>query len=108
MIEVQINDEIIDYEEKITPIMTMRQCIISGLTVLLVTPLFLFIKKFLGYELAAYITLPFIGIGFCFAFVKYQGMTFRQVSCEIFKWAFLKPRRRIYKTENIYEYLNKY
>ena len=41
MIEVQINDEITDYEEKITPIMTMKQCIISGITVLLVTPIFL-------------------------------------------------------------------
>ena len=68
MIEVQINDEITDYEEKITPIMTMKQCIISGITVLLVTPIFLILKSKVGYEIAAYLTLPFIGIGFCFSF----------------------------------------
>ena len=60
-----------------------------------------------GYEIAAYLTLPFIGIGFCFSFVKYQGMTFREVSCEIIKWAILRPRRRVYKTENIYDYIKK-
>ena len=107
MIEVQINDEITDYEEKITPIMTMKQCIISGITVLLVTPIFLILKSKVGYEIAAYLTLPFIGIGFCFSFVKYQGMTFREVSCEIIKWAILRPRRRDYKTENIYDYIKK-
>ena len=46
-------------------------------------------------------------IGFCFSFVKYQGMTFREVSCEIIKWAILRPRRRVYKTENIYDYIKK-
>ena len=69
-------------------------------------PIFLIIKNKLGYQIAGYSIIPIISIGFAFGFIKYQGMTFKNMIISLCNWCFFKPRKRVYKTENIYDYIS--
>lgn len=102
MIEIKIPKEIRDYKEVIFAGLTLRQIICLSIAFLINVPLYLYTKPYIGDELASWLVM-FTGVPiFLIGFIKFDGMSFEKYFKIMLQFNFLVPRKRKYKTENIY------
>lgn len=102
MIEIKIPKEIRDYKEVIFAGLTLRQIICLSIAFLINVPLYLYTKPYIGDELASWLVI-FTGVPiFLIGFIKFDGMSFEKYFKIMLRFNFLVPRKRKYKTENIY------
>ena len=102
MIAVRIPDEIKKYKEKIVWGLTARQIISLLLAGFICVPLYWYGRKFIPEDLLSwiiiFIAVPIGAIGF----FKFNGMPMEKFAMAVFKFEFLYPRKRIFKTENAF------
>lgn len=102
MIAVRIPEEIRKYKEKIAFGLTARQLICTAITLLICVPLYWIGRKYISDDLLAWliivIALPLESIGF----LKINGMPMEKFAVSALKFEVLYPRKRKYKTENIW------
>lgn len=102
MIAVRIPEEIRKYKEKIAFGLTARQLICTILTLFICVPLYWYGKNYIPEEILAWIVIaiavPLEAIGF----VRINGMPMEKYAIAAFKFEILYPRKRKFKTENIW------
>lgn len=105
MIERPIPKEIRDFKEKIVFGLTVRQLIATIITLIICVPTYVFGRPYIGDELASWVcilvALPSVAVGF----FKYNGMVFEHFLLAVFKYMFLVPTKRKYKTVTFFEEL---
>lgn len=103
MIEIKIPKEIRHYKEKLAFGLTVRQLISVTLALSINIPLYILGRDILGDELMSWlviiIAVPLAMIGW----FNYNGLNFEQFLVALIQFEFLYPKKRIYKSENIYE-----
>ncbi|WMJ77850.1 PrgI family protein [Sedimentibacter sp. MB35-C1] len=105
MIEIKIPKEIRDYREAIFAGLNLRQIISLAVAVAINVPLYVYIKPYIGDEIASWLVI-ITGIPiFLIGFIKFDGMPFEEYFKVILRFYFLKPRKRKYKVENIYTFI---
>lgn len=105
MIEIRIPKEIRTYKEKLFFGMNLRQTICTVIVLGINVPLYYFGRQYLGDDLTSWIvlltSLPLFSIGF----FGYNGMTLEQFIIAIIQSELIYPKKRVYKTENLYDIL---
>lgn len=105
MIEVKVPREIRSYKEKLFFGLNLRQTVCAVLAIALNIPVYIYLRPYVGDDLAAWIIIliavPFFFIGF----FQYNGMPFEQFALCILRFQLLTPQKRKYKTENLYDIL---
>ena len=101
-ISVRVPDEVRTYKEKLMFGLTARQLICTVLAVGICAPLYYFGRKTLPEDVISWvvilIALPLLAIGF----IRIQGLPMEKYAVAWFKFNWLYPRKRIYRTENVY------
>ena len=102
MIAVRIPDEIKKYKEKIVWGLTARQVISLLLAAFICVPLYWYGRDFIPEDVLSWIIIliavPIGAIGF----FRFNGMPMEKYAMAIFKFEFLYPRKRVFKTENAF------
>ena len=102
MIAVRIPDEIKKYKEKIVWGLTARQVIALLLAAFICVPLYWYGRDFIPEDVLSWIIIliavPIGAIGF----FRFNGMPMEKYAIAIFKFEFLYPRKRVFKTENAF------
>jgi hypothetical protein len=102
MIEVKIPKEIRTYKEKLFFNLNLRQTLCIVLALAINIPLYIFIRPYIGDEIAGWIIIFTAVPLFLIGFFNYNGMPFEQFIVCFLKFQFLTPQKRKYKTENLY------
>lgn len=106
MIEIKIPKEIRDYKETLFLGLNLRQIICLVIVFSINVPLYLFIKPYIGDELASWVVM-FTGVPlFLVGFIKFDGMPFEQYFKIMIRFNFIVPRKRKFKVENIFTIIN--
>lgn len=102
MIAVRIPEEVRKYKEKIAFGLTARQLIATIVTLLICIPLYWYGKDYLPEDMLSWliilIAVPLEAIGF----IRINGMPMERFALAAIKFEFLFPRKRKFKTENIW------
>ena len=102
MIAVRIPEEIRKYKEKIAFGLTVRQLICTLATLFICVPLYWFGRDYIPEDILAWIIIgiavPLEAVGF----IKINGMPMEKYAVAAFKFEVLYPRKRKFKTENIW------
>lgn len=102
MIAVRIPDEIKKYKEKIVWGLTARQVISLLLAGFICVPLYWYGRDFMSDDLLSWIIIGIaVPIG-AIGFFRFNGMPMEKYAVAIFKFEFLYPRKRVFKTENAF------
>lgn len=104
--DIKINKEIRKYKEKIYFNLTLRQLVSVILGLGIAVPVFFFGRKYIGDDAVAWIIILVVMPIFAIGFIEVNGMTFEKLMVQILKFEFIKPKERIYVTENIYKILD--
>jgi hypothetical protein len=102
LIEVRIPKEIRTYKEKLFFGLNIRQTVCSVLAIAINVPLYIYLRPYIGEDMAGWLIMFTAGPLFLVGYFNYNGMPFEQFLVCILKFQFLTPRKRKYKTENIY------
>lgn len=102
MIEVRIPKEIRTYKEKLFLGLNVRQTVCSVLALAINVPLYIFVRPYIGDQIASWVIIFTAGPLFLVGFFNYNGMPFEQFLVCIVKFMFLTPQKRKYKVENLY------
>lgn len=108
MIEIRIPKEITMYKEKLFFNLTLRQTICSAVAMAINIPLYFFGSKYIGEEMASWTVIVLAVPIMLTGFFKYNGMSFEKFAVVFIINNFLYPQKRKYKTENLFEILDKY
>ena len=105
--EIKINKEIRNYNEKIYFGLTLREFICSIIACILAVILYTLLKPYLGTEVVSWIcmicSVPFVFLGF----VKYNGMKAENLLLAFIKSKLLIPKKLCFKPNNNYQmYIN--
>ena len=107
MIEVRIPKEIKAYKEKLFYNLTLRQTVCSVLAISINVPLYYFGKEYISQDILSWIVL-FVAVPiFLVGYFNYNGLNFEDFIKAVFKYNFLYPQKRKYKSENLFEILLK-
>lgn len=102
MIAVRIPEEIRKYKEKIVFGLTARQLICTLAALFICVPLYWVGRKYIMEDILAWliiaVAVPLESIGF----IKINGMPMEKFAVAAFKFEFLYPRRRKFKTDNVW------
>lgn len=102
MIAVRIPEEIRKYKEKIAFGLTARQLVCTITTFFVCVPLYWYGQNFFSTDVLSWliilIAVPLEAIGF----VKVNGMPMEKFAVAAFKFEFLYPQKRKFKTENVW------
>ena len=108
MIDIRIPKEIRTYKEKFFFGLTLRQSVCTGLALAINIPLYFLGRDILGDDLTGWLVIltaiPLMAIGF----INYNGMTFEELAIAVIKFSFIYPRKRIYKSENLFRKINEF
>lgn len=100
--EVKINKEIREYQEKLFFGLSMRQSLFSALAIIIAVLIYFLLKDSLNTEILTWVCMfgaaPFGALGF----IKYNNMNAEQFLWAIIKTKFLLPSKLVYQTNNIY------
>ena len=107
MIEVKIPKEIRTYKEKLFFGLNLRQTICAALAIAINAPLYIYVRPYIGDDLASWLIILTAAPLFLIGFFKYNGMPFEQFILCILKFQLLTPQKRKYKTENLFGILMK-
>lgn len=102
MIAIRIPEEIRKYKERIMFGLSARQLICTIIALLICVPLYFFGRSFINEELLSWTIILIAGPVFAIGFIKYNGMPMEKFAVAIFKYLFLYPTKRKYKTENAF------
>lgn len=105
MIEVKVPKEIRAYREKLFFGLNLRQTICGVLAIVLNIPIYIYLRPVIGDDLAAWIIICIAAPFFFIGFFQYNGMPFEQFALCIIRFQLLAPRKRKYKSENLYDIL---
>ena len=102
MIAVRIPEEIRKYKEKIAFGLTARQLVCTLVALFICVPLYWFGRKYILEDILAWIiiaiAIPLEAVGF----LKINGMPMEKFAVAAFKFEWLYPRKRKFKTENVW------
>lgn len=102
MIEIKIPKEIRSYKETLFAGLTLRQIVCLGIALAINIPMYLFLKLYIGDEVASWIIM-FTGVPlFLIGFFKYNGLPFEKFALIMLNFNLFIPRKRKYKVENIF------
>jgi len=103
MIEVKVPKEIRKYKEKILGGFSLRQICALVATTAIVSPIYIYIKKYIGDDATGYlimiISLPILLTGF----YERDGLPFEKYIIYFLKFNFLEDQKRKYVVENFME-----
>ena len=106
MIAVRIPEEIRKYKEKIAFGLTARQLVCTLVALFICVPLYWFGRKYILEDILAWIiiaiAIPLEAVGF----LKINGMPMEKFAVAAFKFEWLYPRKRKFKTENVWRSWN--
>jgi membrane-bound ClpP family serine protease len=105
MISVWIPKEIKGYKEKFIAGLTVRQTISVVIAGIFCVPLYFWGSNFLPEEIIAWIVMIIALPCVCIGFFKVNGMVFEKYAVAVFKFSFLVPTKRKYKTSNFFREL---
>lgn len=102
MIEIKIPKEVRSYKETIFFGLTLRQIICLGIALSINVPMYIFLKPYIGDEIASWIIM-FTGVPlFLVGFFKFNGLPFEKFALIVLKFKLFIPQKRKYKVENIF------
>ena len=104
--DIKVNKEIRKYKEKIYFNLTLRQLISVVLGLGIAIPVFFFGRKYIGDDAIAWIIILVVMPIFAIGFLEVNGMKFEKLMIQILKFEFIRSKKRIYVTENIYKVLD--
>lgn len=104
--DIKINKEIRKYKEKIYFNLTLRQLVSVVLGLGVAIPVFFFGREYIGDDAIAWIVILIVIPVFAIGFIEINGMNFEKLMMQILKFEFIKSKKRIYVTENIYKSLD--
>lgn len=102
MIAVRIPEEIRKYKEKLAFGLTARQLIATIITMIVCVPLYWFGRKLLPEDLLAWLVIIFAFPTLSIGFLKFNNMPMERFFVTVFKYEFLFPRKRKFRTENAF------
>lgn len=102
MIAVRIPEEIRKYKEKLAFGLTARQLISVIITMIICVPLYWFGRKLIPEDLLAWLIIIFAFPTLSIGFLKFNNMPMERFFVAVFKFEFLYPRKRKFKTENAF------
>lgn len=105
MIEVKIPKEIRNYKEKLFFGLNLRQTLCTIIALGINIPLYFALKEYLSADLVSWIIIGIALPIFLIGYFNYNGMPFEQFVACIFRFMFLTPQRRKYKTDNLFAVL---
>jgi hypothetical protein len=105
MIEVRVPKEIRHYKEKLFFGLNVRQTFSIILALSINIPLYIFIRPYIGDELASWLIILTAGPLILIGFFNYNGMPFEHFILCIVRFQFLTPQKRKYVVENLYDLL---
>ena len=105
MIEVKVPKEIRSYKEKLFFGINLRQTICAVLAIGINVPIYIYLRPFIGDDIAAWIIILIAAPFFFIGFFQYNGMPFEQFALCIVRFQLLTPQKRKYKAENLYALL---
>jgi hypothetical protein len=105
MIEIRIPKEIRSYKEKLFFGLTLRQTICTVLALGINIPLYIYVRPLIGDDLASWIIICTGMPIFLIGYFKFNGMPFEQFVLCIFTFEVVNPKKRKYKTENLFNIL---
>lgn len=102
MIEIKIPKEVRSYKETIFFGLTLRQIICLSIALSINVPMYIFLKPYIGDEIASWIIM-FTGVPlFLVGFFKFNGLPFEKFALIVLKFKLFIPQKRKYKVENIF------
>lgn len=93
MIEIRIPKEVTDYKAKLFFGLTTRQCLSTGLALIINVPLYYFGKKYILEDVLGWLIVLIASPLMLFGFFKYNGMAFEKIA-KYFVNYYLKPQKR--------------
>ncbi len=105
MLTAEIPADITKIKHRVMFKLTKRQLVCFGGGALIGVPLFLFLKSYVDVSIAT--TAMMLVMMPCFAFGLYEkgGQPLEVVMRHMIETRFLRPRKRLYRTENVYSIL---
>lgn len=105
MIEIKVPKEIRNYKEKLFFGLNLRQTMCTVIALGINIPLYFLLRASLGDDLVSWLVICIALPIFLIGYFKYNGMPFEKFMACIFRFLFLTPQRRKYKTENLFTIL---
>lgn len=105
MIEVRVPKEIRTYKEKLFLGLNVRQTVCSILALAINVPLYIFVRPYIGDQIASWLIILTAGPLFLVGFFNYNGMPFEQFLICILRFQLFTPQKRKYKVENLFAIL---
>lgn len=103
---VNIPNDLSKIKSKLAFNLTKRQLICFGSAAMVGIPTYLFTRSAIGNMSAMFLMVVLMLPSYFFAMYERDGLPFEKVLRNIVRSVFLWPRKRPYKTENFYVYLN--
>ena len=104
---VQIPKDLAKVKTKVAFNLTKRQLICFSVAAVTALPPYFLLKGTLGTTLAGLLVLVIAMPSFLAAMYEKNGQPFEKVLKQVITSIFIRPKQRPYKTENIYEFLEK-
>lgn len=102
MIEIKIPKEVRSFKETIFIGLTLRQIICLGIALSINVPMYIFLKPYIGDEVASWIIM-FTGVPlFLIGFFKFNGLPFEKYALIVLKFKLFIPQKRKYRVENVF------
>lgn len=105
MINVKISKDIRTYKTKVLFGLTGRQLLSSIIAILIGVVLNMFIVKYIGEELASWLTIIIVMPIFAIGWINIQGMTAEKFFKQFIQNELINKKLRIFQNDNIYEYI---
>ena len=104
---VQIPKDLAKVKKKVALNLTKRQLICFSVALTTSLPTYFLLKNSMGTTLAGLVMLVIAMPSFLTAMYEKNGQPFEKVVKQAVTSLFIRPKQRPYKTENIYEYLER-
>jgi hypothetical protein len=104
---VQIPKDLAKVKTKVAFNLTKRQLICFSIAIATAVPAYFLLKETLGNTFAGLIVLVIATPSFLAAMYEKNGQPFEKIVRQVVTSIFIRPKSRPYRTENIYEYLER-
>ena len=102
---VTIPNDLSRIKTKVVMNLTKRQLICFGIAATIGIPTYLFTRTTIGNAGAMMLMIALMLPAFLFAMYEKDGLPFEKVARNIIRATFLRPGRRLYKTDNLYQWI---
>ncbi len=101
---VQMPKDLTKVKTKVAFNLTKRQIICFGLAAVFAVPTYFLTRDAVGNMVAMLLLILIAMPFFLFAMYEKNGLPFEKIAKAVIKSRFLRPKVRLYKTENVYDY----